>query len=163
MRACRLSLALALLATLFVSGCRTTGAGYGTLQNSADGADIRVSFDWRSTDSVSGTMTATFSDGRSFTGQYFQITSDTRIDHLGPLWHEWSPAWRGWRYWYRDPGPQLVKHYSGRVLANLGSTDGERMRCRFRLIRPASGMSGGGEGTCQLPDGNTIYATFPAV
>jgi hypothetical protein len=36
------------------------------------------------------------------------------------------------------------------------------MRCRFHLMRPASGMSGGGSGECQGADGETIEATFPA-
>ncbi|HEY8537684.1 MAG TPA: hypothetical protein VIL28_02385 [Steroidobacteraceae bacterium] len=148
------------LLALFVAGCTTTGAGHGTLHN---GVDEGVTFQWRSTDSVSGTMSATFADGRTFTGNYFQITSDTRVDRLGPLWDGWHHHWRGWPHWHPDPGPRFVKHYSGRVLANLRSADGnEYMRCRFRLIRPSAGMAGGGAGTCQLSDGKTIDATFPA-
>lgn len=149
-------LALILVA---LAGCKTTGTGYGDVRN---GRDSRVAFTWNSDDGVSGEMTATMSDGRSFSGKYFQITSETRVDRLNPLWHGWGPRWPEWPYWYTDPGPEFIKHYSGRVLANLTSADGERMRCRFRLIHPASGMAGGGEGVCQLPRGTHIDATFPS-
>ena len=151
---------LASLFALFAAaGCTTTGAGRGTLH---DGVEAGVTFQWHSTDSISGTMTATFADGRSFSGSYFQITSDTRIDRLGPLWDGWHRPWRAWPYWYPEPGPEFVKHYSGRVLANLSAANGEHMRCRFRLVHPSSGMAGGGAGTCQLSDGKTVEATFPA-
>jgi hypothetical protein len=36
------------------------------------------------------------------------------------------------------------------------------MRCRFHLMRPSSGMAGGGAGECQVAGGETIEATFPA-
>jgi putative hemolysin len=35
------------------------------------------------------------------------------------------------------------------------------MRCRFTLRDPDAGMSGGGLGQCQLPDGSIIDAQFP--
>jgi hypothetical protein len=55
-----------------------------------------------------------------------------------------------------------VKTYSGRVLANLHSEDGEHMRCRFTLISPSRGMAGGGEGRCQLSENDQeISAEFP--
>jgi putative hemolysin len=28
-------------------------------------------------------------------------------------------------------------------------------------VQPSSGMAGGGQGDCQLPDGKTIEASFP--
>ena len=107
-------------------------------------------------------MTATFADGPSFNGDYFQITRETQIDRLGPLWAGYSPRWYGWHGWYADAGPDSVTHYSSRVLANLTGGDGEHMRCRFQLVRPRSSMKRGGEGRCQLYDGRTIDATFPA-
>ena len=68
--------------------------------------------------------------------------------------------WRGdWGFW--DAGPEFVTHYSGRVAANLATTDGQHMRCFFQLVHPSDGMAGGGRGKCQLPKGNTIDATFP--
>ena len=47
--------------------------------------------------------------------------------------------------------------------SNLDGPDGDHMRCRFHLISPTSGMSGGGAGECQTTAGNTIEATFPPV
>ena len=51
--------------------------------------------------------------------------------------------------------------YSGRVMANLTAADGQRMRCRFELTRPADGMAGGGQGQCQLQSGRSVDAVFP--
>jgi hypothetical protein len=140
------------------AGCTTTGTGFGS---AASGA-TPMTFNWKSSDSVSGTMTATQSDGKSYSGQFFQVTSDTTVDNLGPLWGGWGPGLRrgGWYDW--DAGPEFVTNYSGRVVANLATTDGTHMRCRFQLIHPSSGMAGGGRGECQMPDGNKIDATFPA-
>ena len=53
-----------------------------------------------------------------------------------------------------------ITHYSGQVLANLQGPGGF-MRCDFRLMRPSSGMAGGGVGQCQLPAGAMIQAQFP--
>jgi hypothetical protein len=144
---------------LLVSACQTAGTGSGNVR----GTRKPVAFTWQSTDSVSGDITATFGTGRVFKGTYFQITRDTRIDRLEPLWYGWGSRRRGgWRYWAADPGPEFVKTYSGRVLANLHSDDGEHMRCRFTLISPQRGMAGGGEGRCQLSETDQeISAEFP--
>jgi hypothetical protein len=144
---------------LLVSSCQTAGTGSGNVR----GTRKPVAFTWQSTDSVSGDITATFGTGRVFKGTYFQITRDTRIDRLEPLWYGWGARRRGgWRYWAADPGPEFVKTYSGRVLANLHSDDGEHMRCRFTLISPQRGMAGGGEGRCQLSETDQeISAEFP--
>jgi hypothetical protein len=153
----RITFNLAASLILFgLAGCASTGSGQGTVRN---GGTV-VSFDWKSVDDVSGTLTATFADGQVFTGQYFQITGDVRIDRMTPLWDGWHHPWHGWPYWSADAGPNFGKYYSGRVLANLRTTSGEYMRCRFRLIRPSQGLSGGAQGTCQHPDGKTIDATL---
>ena len=150
-------LGLPLLLAL-AAGCTTMGTGFGS---TASGADP-VTFSWKSSDSVSGTMSATLTDGREYSGQFFEITKDTRVDNLGPLWSGWSPGSRGFGgfdYW--DAGPSFVTHYSGRVVANLGTPSGAHMRCKFQLAHPPEGMAGGGRGQCQMPDGNIIDATFP--
>ena len=149
-------LGLPLLVAL-AAGCTTMGTGFGS---TASGKNP-VNFSWKSSDSVSGSMNATLSDGKSFTGQFFQITSDTTVDNLGPLWTGWGGRrWGGeWGFW--DAGQDFVTHYSGKVVANLSSPDGEHMRCRFQLIHPSDGMAGGGAGQCQLSEGNTIDTTFP--
>jgi hypothetical protein len=151
--------ALPLVLAALLAGCATMGTGFGT---TAKGQNP-VNFTWKSTDNVSGTMSAALSDGKTYNGQYFQITTNTTVDTLGPLWTGWGPRWRrgGWGYW--DAGPEFVTHYSGKVVANLSTPDGTYMRCTFRLIHPSSGMAGGGRGNCQTPDGNEIDATFPKV
>lgn len=150
-------------AALWLAGCQTSGTGSGNVR----GSSKPVAFTWESTDSVSGNITATFGTGRVFRGTYFQITNDTRVDRLDPLWDGWGRPYRrggrnGWRYWARDTGPEFVKTYSGRVLANLHDENGEHMRCRFTLISPSRGMAGGGEGRCELSDSEReINAEFP--
>jgi hypothetical protein len=156
MRQTNVMVALPLLAVL-AAGCTTTGTGFGA---TATGANP-VNFNWKSSDSVSGTMDATLSDGKTYSGQFFQITTDTTVDSLRPLWTGWGGGWRGdWGYW--GAGPQFVTHYSGRILANLSTPDGQYMRCKFQLVHPSDGMAGGGCGRCQMPDGKTIEATFPS-
>lgn len=153
--------ACVLAGALLLSACQTAGTGSGNVR----GTRKPVAFTWESTDSVSGKITATFGTGRVFKGTYFQITRDTRVDRLEPLWYGWGgrPYRRSaWRYWAHDEGPEFVKEYSGRVLANLHTEDGEHMRCRFTLISPSRGMAGGGEGRCQLSETDQeINAEFP--
>jgi hypothetical protein len=146
--------------SLVLSACQTSGTGTGNVR----GTRKPVAFTWESTDSVSGNITATFGTGKVFKGTYFQITRDTRVDHLGPLWDGWGRPYArsGWRYWDRQEEREFIKEYSGRVLANLRSQEGDHMRCRFTLISPSRGMAGGGEGRCQLADSRQeINAEFP--
>ena len=131
---------------IFVAGCTTTGTGFGNVEKSSDGG-------------ISGTMSASLSPVQSFSGQFFQITSTTQIDGLGPLWDGWD---YGWGDWGPGEGGEFMRYYSGRVVANLADAKGEHMRCRFHLAHPDWGMSGGGSGECQVPGGEKIDATFPA-
>jgi hypothetical protein len=162
----RFQLVLALLAAI-AAGCTTTGTGVGS---TASGGSS-TTFSWKSSDGVSGTMTATISGGSTYSGQYFQITKDTTVDSIGPLWNPgwggpggWGGRgdWGGWGYWDADPSPDFITHYTGHVVANLGAPNGKHMRCQFQLVHPSDGMNGGGMGQCQLPDGTTIDANFPA-
>jgi hypothetical protein len=166
MKSRRLQLALTLLAAI-VTGCTTTGTGAGS---TASGGS-RTTFSWMSSDGVSGTMTATTSDGQTYRGLYFQITKDTTVDSIGPLWSpSWGGrggwggrvGWGGWGYWDADPTSDFITHYTGRVLANLAALNGTQMRCQFQLVHPSDGMNGGGAGQCQLRDGTTIDTNFPA-
>ena len=153
----KLGLGLPLLVAL-AAGCATMGVGTGATPSGAD----PVTFSWKSSGSVSGTMNATLANGKQYSGQFFQITHDTTVDSLGPLWVGWHRGFGrfgGWGDW--DAGPSFITNYSGRVVANLGAPSGEHIRCKFQLGRPQDGMAGGGSGQCQLPDGNTIDATFP--
>ena len=154
------------LVILQAAGCVSTGTGSGAI-----GSDSHaVHFSWRSSDDMSGSMTATFEDGRSYSGTFLEVTTDTRVDRLSPLWegwgHRWYPLWgRGWREDEWDPwqeGPEFIKHYTGQVVANLRDVNGKHLRCTFQLVHPSRGMAGGGTGRCQGPDHRTIDAEFPA-
>jgi len=147
-----------LLPLLFAVGCTTMGSGFGS---TATGTNP-VHFNWKSSDDFSGTMYATLADGSVYAGSFFQVTSTTTVDTLEPLWDGWGTGWGfgGWEYW--DTGSDFVTHYSGRVVANLADPEGKHIRCKFQLVNPSSGMAGGGEGDCQLPDGKTIITSFPA-
>jgi hypothetical protein len=144
------------LTALLGSACATMGTGTGKTGGGGPG----VRFDWKARNAETGHISATFADGRSYTGSLYQITSETEVDELAPLWVGWPAGWFGWPYW--DGSPEFVTHYSGRVVANLTGPDGDHMRCNFRLVRPDKGMAGGGEGRCQLSDGGTIDASFPS-
>jgi hypothetical protein len=149
------------IASLTLTACETTGGG-GTGSGNVRGTNKPVAFTWQGDDNDSGDITATFGSGRVFKGRYFQITRDTRVDRLDPLWDGWNNSRRNsWRYWGADSRGDFVKTYGGRVLANLHASDGEHMRCRFTLISPQRGMAGGGEGRCQLSEsGKEINAEF---
>jgi hypothetical protein len=148
-----------LMPLLLAVGCRTMGTGSGS---TAAGNDA-VHFTWKRFDGVTGTMVATLSDGSLYACSYFQITDNTTIDSLGPLWDGWGPGWGFGRWDYWDTGSEFVTHYSGRVVAILADPEGKHIRCKFQLARPSNGMPGGGLGDCQLPDGKTIDASFPSV
>jgi hypothetical protein len=150
------ALVLPLLAVI-AAGCTTMGTGYGSSPSGAS----PVTFNWKSSDGVSGAMNATLSDGTTYSGQYFQITQDTTVDSVAPLWVGWHSGWRGADYWDSEPTPDFITHYTGRVVANLSTPTATHMRCNFELVRPSEGMAGGGSGECQLPDGKTIDASFP--
>lgn len=157
--------AIFLMATLALAGCTSTGLGGGQLL--APGApEEAVSFSWTSTDGgISGSMTAALPSS-SYQGRFFQITQQTRGEVLMPLWTHWHRGWYDWPYWSGPvstpyPTTQFITHYSGKVVATLESPSNQRMRCRFHLVAPASGMSGGGEGQCQLSDGREVRAVFP--
>jgi hypothetical protein len=154
----RINAILPLLAAL-ATGCTTMGGGFGSTPSGAS----PTNFSWKSSDGISGTMNATLSDGTIYSGQYFQITRETSVDGIEPLWTGWHTGWRDAGYWDAGPTPDFITHYSGRVVANLATSSATHMRCKFRLVRPEEGMAGGGSGECQLPDGETIDATFPAV
>lgn len=149
---------------LALSACTTTGSGGGQIAG-AQTQEVRVVFDWKSTDGgISGTLTAAL-PGLTFAGRFFQITQQTRSEVLTPLWTHWQRGWYDWRYWdhpalFPFPTTQFITHYSGKVVATLQAEGRQHMRCRFHLVAPARGMSGGGEGECELSDGRRVRAAF---
>lgn len=161
MKTARFWTTLACLMTA-LTACTSTGGGDGRLSG-AGAADQPVAFSWTSKDGgLSGTLTAVL-PGQVFEGPFFQITQQTRSEVLTPLWQYWRPGWHDWpaRGGFllpMYPATEFVTHYSGQVLATLASPTQQRMRCRFQLMAPATGMSGGGEGECQLGDGRLVRA-----
>ena len=157
MSALSIRAAAASLFAIAIAGCTTTGVGTGQSTR----GNLGATFVWRETGGTRGTMVASLTNGQVFQGPFFQITSESVIDY-DPLWNGWGPGWGwgwgGWGPW--GPSMDTITHYSGQVLANLQGPGGF-MRCDFRLMRPSSGMAGGGVGQCQLPAGAMIQAQFP--
>jgi len=149
-----------------LAACTTVGTGAGEVV-AAGGASAPVSFEWTSTDGgMSGTMTAALPE-LAYQGPFFQITRQTRVESLAPLWTHWHHGWGDWPYAGETytpvmPGPQFITYFSGKVLATLEAPGNQRMRCRFRLVMPSRGMGGGGEGECQLTGGRVVRAVFKA-
>ena len=128
-------------AMAMTAGCTTTGAGYSDVPK-VDGGP--VAFSWTSSDGgISGTMTASLSDGRSFSGPFSEITSET----TAPFWY--GSDFYGWRDGTASSSAFRTR-YSGSVVADLVDANDAHMRCRFRLLAPHRGISGGGAGECQL-------------
>lgn len=158
-------LTILLAALWLVSACTSTGSGSGQVRDKA-GQEAPVTFRWQSTDAgMSGSMTAAL-PGALYEGRFFQITRQVRGEVLDPLWRHWRSGWYDWPYWngpWLPPFPttaQFITYYSGKVVATLESAGQSHMRCRFHLVAPARGMSGGGEGECQLSDGRVVQAVF---
>jgi hypothetical protein len=146
-------LSAAACVALALGACTTLGTGTGT----ASPGNQPVSFSWISKDGgVTGTMTASLAGG-TYTGPYLEITSTARTEQLYPMWLGWRRGWNDWD-WSLDGS---ITNYSGKVAANLQGPDSRRMRCRFNLNEPLSGMGGGGQGKCQVAGGSTIDAVFP--
>jgi hypothetical protein len=150
------SLSALLCAAIALAACTTIGTGSGSL------GDKPVSFAWKSTDGgTTGTMTANLPDGKTFSGPYLQVTSEARTEDFAPMWAGWGYGWRDWN-WGPYPATGFTTLYTNRVMANLKSADGQRMRCHFNLNHPYDGMVGGGQGQCQLRGSGTVDAVFPA-
>ena len=167
MRTLTFRAAAASLFAIAITGCTTTGVGYGQSQQ----GNLGATFTWTENGGTRGTMMASLTNGQVFQGPFFQITSESVVDY-DPLWNGWGPGWgwgrgfggrrwgRGWGGWGPwGPSMDTITHYRGQVLANLQGPGGF-MRCDFRLMRPSSGMAAGGVGQCQLPAGTIIQAQF---
>jgi len=148
------------VAALAMCGCTFTSDGL-EMRLSSEAQPPDISIAWHGIDAAAGIMSATVSDGGAYAGRYLTITPEARTEQLAPLWEGWGDS-RGWRSWSQETGTAFVKTYDGMVLANLSTTRGDRMRCRFELESPSLGMNGGGAGKCQLAGGKTMDADFSA-
>lgn len=155
----------ALLAALplAIAGCTTEGTAIGDVESPAGQTQGSATFVWESdfADPVSGTISGTLPNGKSYSGRYYEIVrTATEGDYEG-AWDGWDSDY--WADWPSDDGyvaddwPGFVNIYTGRVIANLQSEDGQdRLRCRFTLADPTEGLAGGGSGECQGSDGEKI-------
>ncbi|MDB5925331.1 MAG: hypothetical protein JWN13_4267 [Betaproteobacteria bacterium] len=151
-------------AGIALSACTTVGTGSGSLSP----GDAPVAFAWKSTQAgMGGTMQATLASGQIFSGPYLESAADVSdedpdfvMESLQRSWVESGPELPHWDGWtpYQDGS---VTQYSGLVGAELQAADGQRMSCRFQLNAPLEGMTGGGQGTCQLNNGRSAKALFP--
>lgn len=145
-----------------LAACSHSGAGEGTLETAAtatSGGQSKgpVAFQWKSKMNASdGSIQAKLPDGEAYKGTYLQVTRQASPAVYGPYYAAWGdPVWGD--AWYDGPEAGFVTEYSGKVVAHLQSANGKRMRCTFNLSEPGSGMTGGGEGDCQLSDKETIF------
>jgi hypothetical protein len=154
-------LVLGLLVGVALIGCKSTGQGMGE----STAGNTKATFTWEESGPTSGKLKATLTTPggtqETYEGKFYQITTDTHVETISDLWQPWYPGWYGWPYWGPVPEDSFVQHYSGHVVANLAGPNGQRMRCHFQLNRSSEGLKGGGQGQCQLPNGQTINAEFP--
>lgn len=150
-----------LLGLGFVLGCHHSGTGQGVLETPASQGQTQdagpVTFNWDSKGDVTeGNIQAALPDGTEFNGTYLQVTNQATSMEYGPYYGTWNdPMWGA--AWYSGPESGFVTEYTGRVIAHLRAQNGTRMRCKFNLREPISGMSGGGQGDCQLSSNETIF------
>ena len=121
-----------------------------------------VSFTWQASDATTGTLKAFLPAGRTYSGPYVQITESLAGRSVTPLWGARDEGWPAWPDVDSHGNTEYGQHYTHRVVASLMSPGGDHMRCRLRLSSRGAGMSGGGKGECQLANGETVEAEFPA-
>ena len=170
----RIALSGVLCAGIALSACTTMGTGSGSV--SPGGAP--VTFSWKSTDGgLTGTMSATLADKRTFSGSYVESTRQASTADVDSSWMrrdrswvDWGGDWAdsgswadsgGWDGWSPFPEDWYATRHSSNMIANLQAVDGQRMRCNFQLNTPLDGMGGGGQGKCQLENGQSVDAVFP--
>ena len=145
---------------LALAACATTGTAVGELSGPGSQAQP-VTLVWKSNASSpeQGSISGTLADGAHYSGRYFEVVKTIDEGVYGPAWVGWSPYWSDWGLAasYGYDWPRFAEIYTGRVIANLKSDQGNgRVRCRFTLQRPEEGLSGGGSGECQLSSGQSI-------
>jgi hypothetical protein len=159
----RFALGLVLAAGLV--SCTSSGTATGQLVTAA-GKREPVTFVWRSDggDWRHGTVSVVLPSGDTYRGKYHQVTESMPLRSYGPMWVGFRPYWPDWPApWYAGrsyaPGSEgWLTVYEGKVVARLSTPHdpSHYMRCRFSLDDPSLGMTGGGNGDCQLSDGSAV-------
>jgi len=124
----------------------------GTMKGRVQQGGESVSFQFEETGIGHGTMRATFSGGETFKGRFADESSSgyvTTFDTEGP---EATIVHR--------EAFEAVESYSGNIEAVLFGSKRHTMRCKFRAANSMMGLSGGGEGRCQVSDGRVIDVQF---
>lgn len=159
------TLGLGCATTLALSfGCSSEGTAVGEMRDPS-GREQLVTLTWKSDaiDPARGAIFGTLPDGTHYSGRYFEVVKTAPAELYGPVWEGWNPYWPEWRApWYDGPvgetdWPAFAEIYTGRVIANLSSDDGkQRLRCRFTVTEPFNGPRRGGQGDCELSNGERI-------
>ncbi len=149
-----------IVSLLALCACTPSGTGVGDMSRANSLADT-VSFAWSAESSQTGHISAKLPAGETFAGTYIQVTKDLTYSSLKPMWVDWDEGWSSWPELDANGNTEFLKHYTRRVVATLRSSEGRRMRCRFRLNSIFEGMSGGGYGECEISTGRHIDAEFP--
>jgi hypothetical protein len=153
----------ALFATgLGMVGCSTTGEMVGQLQE-PNAKQEPVVLVWQSSvdTPLTGKISGTLPNNVHYAGKYFEVVQTAPVDIYQPLWDGWAPYWSAWPPpGYADDSLDaqgFMRVYTGKVVANLHSDDSNQsLRCRFTLESPRRGLAGGGNGDCQLSNGEKI-------
>ena len=143
-------------------GCATTGTATGELKNPATKEEEPVALVWKSEADhpERGEISGTLPSGKHYSGHYFEVMDQADLAIYAPAWEGWDVYWAGWPWQgsaYIEDWPGFVRIYSGKVIANMHADSGEGwLRCRFNIDEPTEGLVDGGNGECQLSDGETI-------
>lgn len=131
----------------------------------------QVSFTWKEAKGKdkahSGTIETTLPDGETFEGQYHEIIATTTIETIEGFYGSWyGDPWADWTWggaWPRyATTTEYLSYYTGHIVALLGGNRGTTMRCDFQVADATRGLKSGGEGECQLSNGDRITAVFAA-
>jgi len=100
--------------------------------------------------------------GKTYSGQYFQITRDTTVTASGLSgrggWAEAAAA----GLLGVDPSPDFITHYSGAWSRSSG-TERYAYAIQFQLVHPSDGMNGGGLGSVNCPMERALMPIFRRV
>ena len=142
-----LGLALAVLSTC-------SGKMRGADRKSRDAVD----FQFRDTGFGHGRLFARIGDGESFEGEFVEMANARRCPDREPVA---GPATGNAPAMTRKrPEPVSVEDCAEEIEAELSGTQGHSMRCRCRLRDAVLGLSGGGQGVCEVSDGRVIDVRF---
>jgi hypothetical protein len=148
-------------AAILLMACHHAGSGVGELRAPGDKGmqqKGRVTLEWQSgADTSTGDIEAKLPDGRLFKGTFVQPQTTEWRSNYDVYWGIWTGPWGRAGPWYTGPRSNFNTHYSSQALAHLETPDGTRMRCAFALFAPDRGLSGGGQGDCQLSTNEEVF------